>query len=167
MLCQLLWHPTIIIIIVVAARLLTIRRVGNGRIPDSTRTRLGSWFSSGIEQIHCGLCRRRGAHLLFGLWLGLSRFHLAPAVADGLLSLLELFARGLFGLLLFALDLSEIIAERNMSRYEIPELRWKIAIQLFGSPSATKRCCQPRRSRLLSSASAPLKALSAGRPLWK
>jgi hypothetical protein len=76
-------------VVVVAVRLLTIRRTGNGRIPDSARTRLGSWFSRGIEQIHCGLCGRRGTHLLFRLLLALSLVRLGPAIADGLLFFLS------------------------------------------------------------------------------
>src|SRR5579884_2303364 len=112
-------------IVVVAVSLLTIRRIANGRIVE-TRRRLSCWFSRGIEQIHCGLCRRRETHLLFRLWLRFRRLDLASAIADGLLFLLELFPRGLLGLFSFALDLGEIVAECNMSRYEIAELSRKI-----------------------------------------
>src|SRR5215469_1036203 len=53
-----------IVVVAAAVSLLAIRRTANGQIVE-TRTRLGCWFSRGIEQIHCGLCRRHQTHLLF------------------------------------------------------------------------------------------------------
>jgi hypothetical protein len=64
----------------------------------------------------------------------------AASFAYGLLLLLKLFACGLLGLFPFALNLGEVVAQREMSCDEISELRRKIAIQLLGSAGAAKRC---------------------------